>query len=461
MPRVLHNALTDVEVKALVKRGEPGRHADGQGLYLHVTGAGQAKWSLRYTYGGKAREMGLGAAYRRDGDELVAVVGLAAARKAARAAKAKLDAGIDPVGEREAAEAQKRAAAAEAAARQAAPARTFRAAFQGWLEDHGPAMRTERQRVLVKGLMGRYVLPSIGDKQVGTIGTKDVAAILRPIWRTKAETALRVRIRCEAVLAWAKAHGWREGDNPAAWKGNLEPLLGRQGDVARAKHHAALPWQDVPAFMRRLEAEAGMSALALRFLIVTAARTGEVLGATWDEIDIGASGGPLWVVPASRMKMGVEHRVPLSGAALAVLEAVKDRRQEDAPGGGFLFPGAAGSRGGRIAGGREGAVGGGLSNMALLALLRRLDVAGNVTAHGFRSSFRDWAEECSSAPVAVIEQSLAHAVGSDVERAYRRTDLLEKRRVLMAQWAEHCQREPASVVPLRQVVAADAEAAAG
>lgn len=440
MPRFIHNALTDMAAKALVRAGKPGRHGDGSGLYLHVTGPGQAKWSLRYMLNGRAREMGLGAAYRSDGEKIVAVVSLAAARSATKAARVKIEAGIDPLAEREAAEATKRAedAAAAAKATAASPRSTFRAAFDGWLEDHGPAMRTERQRVLVKGLMHRYVFPKLGDRPVSSIVTTDMAEILRPIWRTKPETALRVRIRCEAVLAWAKAHGWRAGENPAVWRENLEPLLGRQGDAARVKHHAAMHWRDVPGFMQRLEAQDGRSAHAMRFAILTAARTSEVIGATWSEIDLEATGGPLWVVPALRMKMGIEHRVPLSTGSLAVLDAVAPLRDDDAPGGGFLFPGGAGSRGGRVAGGREGALPGGLSNMALLTLLQRMDVAGQFTPHGFRSTFRDWAEECTATPVAVMETALAHAVGTDVERAYRRTEMLEKRRELMEAWSAHC-----------------------
>ena len=453
MPRIVHHALTAVSAKAKAANGELGRHADGEGLYLHVTGKGQAKWSLRYMLSGKAREMGLGPAFRADDEgKVIPMVALADARAAAKALRVKLADGIDPLAEREAAEAARRAAeaAAAAAALAASPLRTFRAAFDGWMEAHGPAMRTERQRVLAKGLMEGHVFPVIGEKAIGSIGAADMVEVLRPIWRTKAETALRVRIRCEAVFAWAKANGWRSGDNPAVWKENLAPLLGRQGEAARVKHHKAMHYRDVPAFMRRLEAEKSTSALALRWAILTAARTAEVVGATWAEIDMEAPGGPVWIVPGSRMKMGVEHRVPLSEAALAILEAVKPLRDAEAPGGGFLFPGKAGSRGGRIAGGREGAEAGGLSNMALLALLRRLGVAGECTTHGFRSAFRVWVAECTATPEAVAEAALAHAVGNEVQRAYQRTDLLERRRLLMAQWAAHCAKVPAEVVALAE-----------
>lgn len=460
MPRVVHNALTPVAVKALVEKGKPGRHADGAGLYLHVTGPGQAKWSLRYMLDGRAREMGLGAVQRGSGKTAVGV-SLADARVAAKAARVKIDAGIDPLAEREAQEAARRAAEAQAAAAALAvgPGRTFKAAFEGWLEDHGPAMRTERQRVQARGLMARHVLPGIGDKPVAAITPAAMADLLRPIWRTKPETALRARIRCEAVFAWAKAKGWREGANPAAWNDNLKPLLGRQRPAHEQRsHHKALHWRDVPAFMRRLEAETSTSSLALRWLILTAARTGEVLGATWMEIDFDARGGPVWIVPADRMKMGVEHRVPLSPAALVVLEAARalDREGEDTPGRRFLFPGGAGSRGGRVAGGREGAAPGGLSQMALLGLLRRMDAAGTCTAHGFRAAFRTWAAECTATPYAVAEKALAHRVGDETVQAYDRGDLLEKRRALMVAWADYCGRAPAEVVTLRPEVAAGA-----
>jgi len=377
---------------------------------------------------------------------------------ATKVARVKIDAGTDPLAERETADMARRVAEAEASAVALAMSekRSFRAAFDGWLEAHGPAMRTERQRVFAKGLMALHVFPMIGDLPLVDITTTDMLRVLQPIWRTKPETALRVRIRCEAVFSWAKGHGWRQGENPAVWKNNLEPLLGRQGELARVRHHKALDWRKVPGFMRRLRAETSTSALALQWVILTAARTNEVLGATWAEVNFEAPGGPIWVVPAYRMKMGVEHRVPLTPAALAVLEAVKPLRQEDRPGDGFLFPGAAGSRGGRIAGGRAGAVAGGLSNMALLALLRRMAVSGECTVHGFRSAFRDWVAECTATPEAVAEAALAHAVGNEVQRAYQRGDLLEKRRAVMAQWADYCGRVPAEIRALRPLTAATA-----
>ena len=440
------NALDAITVRALVAKGVKARHADGNGLYLHVTGEGAAKWSLRYMLAGKAREMGLG----RWADDPKKGATLAMARAKAIAMRAKLNAEIDPLAEKRAAnEARK----AEEAARlmmelATGPARTFKAAFDAWLETHGPAMRTERQRKLARAMMENHVLPRIGAIPVADVTTADMLLVLQPLWRKRPETALRVRIRCDGVFAWAKANGWRSGDNPAAWKDNLAPLLGRHGDVARVKHHAALHWRKLPSFMRRLELESSMSSLALRWAIHTAARTAEVIGATWAEIDMQAEGGPVWIIPAARMKMGAEHRVPLSAPALAVLEAVEPFRDDDTPHGGFLFPGGAGSRGGAVAGGRAGAEGGGLSNMAMLQLLRSMGMASECTVHGFRSTFRDWVEETTGTPHAVAEAALAHAVGNEVTRSYQRGDLLEKRRVLMRAWGEYCERAPASVASI-------------
>jgi integrase len=436
MPRIVRNALNAVAVQNLAKRGEVGRHAAGEGLYLHVTSAGAAKWSLRYMLSGRAREMGLG----RFSADAAKGVTLAEARVRARAIRTKLDAKIDPLAERSAeAEARRAEEKAErAAAAIMSRERTFQAAFMAWLEAHGPAMRTERQRQLAAGQMRKHVLPHIGARPVAGLTTADMQRVLEPIWRKLPETAFRVRIRCEAVFAWARAAGWRDAPNPAIWKDNLAPLLGQQGEAARVTHHRALPWREVPDLMQQLAADATMTSLALRFCVLTAARTGEVLGATWSEIRNEGADGPVWIVPPERMKMRLEHRVPLSAAALAVLALVKPLRTHDAPGGGFLFPGGAGRRGGLVAGGRRGAIPGGLSNMALLIRLRDMGMAQRTTVHGLRSSFRDWTAECTATPEAVAEAALAHTVGSAVRRAYQRSDMLEQRRALMESWGAFC-----------------------
>jgi integrase len=244
--------------------------------------------------------------------------------------------------------------------------------------------------------------------------------VLEPIWRQKTETASRLRGRIESVLDYATARGWRAGENPARWRGHLDNLLPARGKIAKVEHHAALPWKEVSAFMTELAHQGGVAALALRFTILTAARTGEAIGATWKELDLT---GAVWTVPAGRMKASREHRVPLSDAALAVLREAAQLRFDgsvDAP----VFPGAKARKP--------------LSNMAMLALLRRMGRGRDLTAHGFRSTFRDWCAEATSYPREVAEAALAHTLGDKVEAAYRRGDLMEKRRRLMAHWAEFC-----------------------
>ncbi len=271
--------------------------------------------------------------------------------------------------------------------------------------------------------------------------TGHVTKILRPIWTTKAETAARVRGRIETVLDYAKVQGWRTGENPARWKGHLENVLPARGKVAKVEHHAALPWKEIGAFMAELKQQDGMAALALRFTILTAARTSEVIGAPWDEIDLTAG---LWTVPPERMKGGKEHRVPLTEAPLATLRQAAEGREGDDPNA-PVFPGGKGARSAT-----------GLSNMSMLALLRRMGRS-DLTVHGFRSTFRDWAAEATGYPRELAEAALAHALDSKVEAAYQRGDLLEKRRRMMQAWAEFCARPaPASddkVRPMRRAEA--------
>ena len=256
---------------------------------------------------------------------------------------------------------------------------------------------------------------------------------VEPIWTTKPETASRVRGRIESILDWATARGYRAGENPARWRGHLENLLPKKTKVRRVEHHASLPYSEISTFVAELRTQEGIAAHALEFAILTAARTGEVIGARWDEINI-AQG--LWMVPAERMKAGKEHRVPLSDTALAILERLRETRE-----GNFVFPG---SRAGRP-----------ISNMAMLMLLRRMG-RGDLTAHGFRSSFRDWAAERTTFPAEVAEMALAHTVSDKVEAAYRRGDLFQKRRQLADAWARFCDTAPAAgqVVPIRKPTAA-------
>jgi integrase len=269
---------------------------------------------------------------------------------------------------------------------------------------------------------------TIGKRPVANVDTSDVMKVLEPIWTEKPETASRLRGRIEAVLDYAAARGWRKGENPARWRGHLAKLPPAPGKIARVQHHPALPYAEVAAFMAVLRADGSIAALALECTVLTAARTGEVIGATWGEIDIQA----VWTVPAERMKAGRKHRVPLTEAALDVLrKAARLRRSEDAED--YVFPGM-----------KDGKP---MSNMAMNMLLRRMERT-DPTVHGFRSTFRDWAAAATAHPREVAEQTLAHSLSDKVEAAYRRGDLFEKRRRLMDDWAAYCAR-PSEVAPIR------------
>jgi integrase len=278
------------------------------------------------------------------------------------------------------------------------------------------------------------VNPVFGSLPVQAIDVGLVMKVLEPIWSTKPETAGRVRGRIESVLDWASARGYRQGENPARWRGHIENLLPKKGMVRRVEHHAALPYTEIGTFIAELRKQEGVAAQALEFTILTAARTGEVIGAKWDEFDLGER---LWTVPGERMKAGKEHRVPLSDAALAIVEKMAEIRQSE-----FVFPGGRANRP--------------LSNMAFFMLLRRMG-CGDLTAHGFRSSFRDWAAERTAFPAEVADMALAHVVSDKVKAAYRRGDLFQKRRQLSDAWAKFCATPPSGskVVPIRQLVSAN------
>lgn len=400
----------------------PHKLADGSGLFLQISSTGTKSWLLRFTLRGKTREMGLGPAGKGG-------VSLADARNLAAEARKLARNGIDPIRKRED---DQRAAEAKVAG---AEARTFKAVAEAMLDDREGGWKNAKHRAQWRSTLATHAYPAIGDTDVAEIGTDDVLRVLRPIWAKTPETASRLRGRIEATLSAAKARGLRSGENPAAWRGHLAALLPspRRTAAGKAGHHGALPWQDVPAFLVELRSREGISARALEFAILTAARTGEVLGAKWGEIDLGAA---VWTIPAGRMKTGKEHRVPLSAAALAILLTVAPMdRGPKSP----------------VFAGQEAE--GGLSQMSLLMLVRRMAEPENegdppvwadgrtgerITPHGFRSSFRDWASEATDYPSEVIEMALAHAIKNRVEAAYRRGDLFEKRRALMEDWAHHC-----------------------
>ena len=419
--------LTKAGIEALLKPSSMARTvADTacRGLYFQVrqasvggrtAGAKRGSWLLRYKKAGVSHLMGLGP---------YPLVPLAEAREKAREARRRLLDGVDPID-------HKRAAKAESAAQTGL---TFAEVAEGYIRAHEASWRNPVHRAQWRSTLETYAFPVIGALPVALVDTGHVTAILEPIWNPKRETASRLRGRLEAILDYARVRGWRTGENPARWRGHLDHVLASRKRTATA-HHAALPWAEVGAFVATVAAQPGVAALALRFAILTAARTGEVVGATWGEVDLHRR---LWTVPASRMKAGTVHRVPLSDAAVEVLREVSAMRLIDDPSAPVF-----------VGGGGKGR--GGLSNMAMLALLRRIGRA-DLTVHGFRSTFRDWTAEATSHPREVAEAALAHAISSKVEAAYARSDLLERRRTLMNEWARfatEARDADAVVVPLR------------
>ena len=386
--------LTVKGVEKLVRDRVEGTHGDDEsrGLSLRISSTGAASWQLRYQMDGTRRAMGLGS---------VEQVGLADARGRAAELRELVRTGKDPL------ESPKEL-------RTPTTILTFADCAADYIRAHGPGWRNPKHRQQWTNTLQAHALPIIGDKLPAEITTADVVAVLQPIWSEKPETANRVRNRIELVWDSARARGLCSGQNPAAWKGHLDKLLAPRTRASRG-HFAAMPYADVPAFAAVLKARTDTGARALLFTILTACRSGEVRGAAWDEIDLDAM---LWTIPPERMKGHREHRVPLTGAMVEVLQGVmpKDPKPQ-----GFVFPGATDGRP--------------LSDMTLTALLRREKMG--VTAHGFRSSFRDWAAEETHHAHAVAEMALAHAIGNAVEAAYRRGDLLEKRRALMQDWSDY------------------------
>ncbi len=405
---------------AKVKTAKPGRYGDGGGLHLLVRSEDAKFWLFRYTMpGGTLREMGLGKA---DHDGRKGGITLAEARDKAAELRHLVKTGVDPLQHRAAAE----AAAAQARAA-AARAKTFAEAADLYLAAHEAGWRNAKHRAQWAMTLREYAGPHLGALPVVEVETVHVAAALRPHWHEKPETASRLRGRIEAVLDFAAVHGWREGANPARWRGHLDKLFPRRGKVRPVEHHAALPWPEVGGLMAALRSREGVAASALEFAVLTAARSGEVLGARWSEVDLDAA---VWTVPKGRMKAGKEHRAALSPAAVALLRGLLPLRSDaDA----LLFPG---QRAGRP-----------LSVMAMAMVLRRMG-RGELTVHGFRSTFRDWAGETTAHPREVVEAALAHRLGDKVEQAYARGDLFTKRRRLMEDWAEFCARPPGEVVAL-------------
>jgi integrase len=407
--------LSAVEV---AKAKRPAVLHDGGGLYLRVSATGAKSWVFRFQLDGKRRDMGLGP---------FPDISLADARRKATDHRKLRHAGIDPLGAQEVQRRAQRLAVAKA--------RTFRECAAEFIERNRVGWRNAKHRQQWENTLATYVYPTLGELPVSAIDAGLVVQVLDPIWAEKPETASRVRGRIEAVLDAATVRGFRRGPNPAQWKGNLAHILPARARVRKVEHHASLPLDDMPAFLAALGQRPGMAARALEFTILTVARTGEALGARWDEIDLVAK---VWTVPAERMKAGREHRVPLSDAALGALEEARPLAltKEGAPDPAApVFPGP-----------RRALP---MSNMTMLMLLRRMK-RDDLTAHGFRSTFSDWAAERTAYPREVVEMALAHAIGNKVEAAYRRGDLFEKRRRLMADWARFCAAPSAGeVVALR------------
>jgi integrase len=384
-----------------VRRAKPGMHGDGGNLWLQVTGDAKRparSWLFRFGRDGRERYMGLGP---------YPDVALQEARDKAQDARRLLREGKDPIEVKRSNEA--------AAALALAKGMTFRQCAEAYIEAHKDSWKNAKHAAQWPSTLEAYAHPVFGDLPVQAIDVALVMKAVEPIWRTRTETASRLRGRIEAVLDWATVRGSRQGENPARWRGHLDHLLPERSKVQKVRHHPALAYTEIGEFMSQLTQQEGASARALEFAILTAGRTNEIIGATWQEIALGERA---WTIPAARMKSGKEHRVPVSVPALAILEGLAKTGKE-----GFIFPGGKFHKP--------------LSSMALLMVLRRMGRK-DLTVHGFRSTFRDWAAERTNFAREVAEMALAHSVSDKVEAAYRRGDLFEKRRKLMDAWASYC-----------------------
>jgi integrase len=376
----------------------PGLFGDGGNLYLSVDDSGNKSWIVRWSSGGRLRKCGLGAAH---------TISLEQAREKAGEARRLIRDGKDP---REVWRAERQAAAVAQAG-----SMSFDDATEAYVASHRAGWKSAKHAKQWDATLSRYASPVFGKLPVSAITTELVMRVVEPIWSSKNETAHRLRGRIETVLSWAKVHGYRSGENPAQWRGHLAHLLPARKKVHKVTHHAALPYAKLPAFMGDLRKRYGVAALALEFAILTATRTSETLDAAWSEFDLR---NKLWSIPAERMKGGREHRVPLCDRAVSIVQEMQTVRH-----GAYVFPGA-----------KRGKP---LSNMAMLTALKRMG-RDDLTAHGFRATFKTWATEKTTYQREVIEAALAHAIGDKTEAAYQRGDLLDKRRRLMIAWAAYC-----------------------
>jgi len=396
------------------KAKQAGMYPDGGGLYLRVTPEGTKQWVLRFMLDRRPRWMGLGP---------LTLFGLQEARGKAQDARRLRHEGIDPIEARRADRARARLEEAKTI--------TFKQCAEAYITAHRAGWRNGKHAGQWSATLLTYAYPLIGGLPVQAVDTDLILRVLEPIWTGKPSTAGRVRGRIESILDFAKAREWRSGENPARWRGHLDKLLPAHSKVRQVEHHAALPYAELGGFLPRLRDQEGVAPSALEFAILTAARTGEVIGARWSEINLLEK---TWTAPAARMKAHREHRVPLSARALAILDEMQTARQSAADDA-FVFPGRK--------------IGMPLSNMAFLMLLRRMG-RGDLTAHGFRATFKTWASERTSFQNEIVEASLAHVIGDKVEQAYRRGDLFEKRRRLMDAWAKFCEQPDSAnkIIPI-------------
>lgn len=393
------NRLTALQVK---NQKKSGYHADGAGLHLCVKSTGGKSWIFRYRFGGKEREMGLGS---------LDTFSLLEARERALEQRKLIAQGKDPIDHKRALEAQRKQAADSTLTFDEAAAQYIASQRAGW--------KSEKHAEQWTNTLKTYASPVLGNLPVSQIDAPAVLRVLSPIWTTKTETASRLRGRIEKILGWAQSKGFRSGDNPAAWAGHLEFSLSDPSKTKDVQHHPALPWREMSAFMQALQAMPGGAAAALTFIVLTACRTSEAIEATWAEFDLQ---NKLWTIPKERMKSSKEHVIPLSDEALDLLQKSRDVNPDST----FVFPG-----------GKHGKP---LSNMSCLAVLKRMKRS-DLTTHGFRSSFRDWAGESTAHPREVIEHALAHQLKDKAEAAYSRGTLLQKRAALMQDWAAHCKNQ--------------------
>jgi integrase len=399
-----------LSAKLVENLSSPGYYGDGDGLWLQIAKGGSKSWIFRFTIAGKAREMGLGG---------LNAVSLSIARERAGQCRLLLSEGKDPIVARN--------AARTSDALRTSRLKTFDQCAAAYISAHRASWKNPKHIAQWESTLANYASPVFGALPVSDVDTDLVVKVLRPIWNVKTETAVRLRGRIESILDWATVSKYRSGDNPARWRGHLENLLADPNKIAPVVNFPALPWREIAAFMQDLRAREGVAARAVEFAILTACRSGEVRGAAWVEIDLAEK---VWIVPAARMKAGKEHRVPLSKQAMALLlQLPRD--------GAFVFPGR-----------DKDSI---LSDMSLTAVLRRMG-RGDITVHGFRSTFRDWCAEAVGNAFAreVCEHALAHSLPSKVEAAYRRGDLFDKRVPLMQAWADYCAKEEDAITKARE-----------